>query len=181
MLNNKNNCIKLAIKQSCIDVFAHFSHLPYAILLDSANSNHINSRFDIVAIEPQSTLEVKNNKSFLNNIESSDNCFEIMNNELSHLDKTKAGYDLPFNGGWLGYFALGNNRVASLECCALGYGIKNDISGCSASFYGGDLELANHFVATENVERGASYYTLLISSGENDKAPVTVNRTDAGA
>ena len=111
MLNNKNNCIKLAIKQSCIDVFAHFSHLPYAILLDSANSNHINSRFDIVAIEPQSTLEVKNNKSFLNNIESSDNCFEIMNSELSRLAKTKADYDLPFNGGWLGYFGYDLGRT----------------------------------------------------------------------
>ncbi|WP_273049864.1 aminodeoxychorismate synthase component I [Pseudoalteromonas sp.] len=111
MLNNKNNCIKLAIKQSCIDVFAHFAHLPYAILLDSANSEHINSRFDIIAIEPQSTLEVKNNKSFLNNIESSDNCFEIMNNELSHLDKTKASYDLPFNGGWLGYFGYDLGRT----------------------------------------------------------------------
>ena len=111
MLNNKKNCIKLGITQNCIDVFAHFSHLPYAILLDSANSNHINSRFDIVAIEPQSTLEVKNNKSFLNNIESSDNCFEIMNNELSHLDKTKADYDLPFNGGWLGYFGYDLGRT----------------------------------------------------------------------
>ncbi|MBH0074762.1 aminodeoxychorismate synthase component I [Pseudoalteromonas sp. SWYJ118] len=111
MLNNKNNCIKLAIKQSCIDVFAHFAHLPYAILLDSANSEHVNSRFDIIAIEPQSTLEVKNNKSFLNNIESSDNCFEIMNNELLHLDKTKAGYDLPFNGGWLGYFGYDLGRT----------------------------------------------------------------------
>ena len=111
MLNNKNNCIKLAIKQSCIDVFAHFSHLPYAILLDSANSNHINSRFDIVAIEPQSTLEVKNNESFLNNIESSDNCFEIMNSELSRLAKTKADYDLPFNGGWLGYFGYDLGRT----------------------------------------------------------------------
>lgn len=111
MLNNKKSCIKLGITQNCIDVFAHFSHLPYAILLDSANSNHINSRFDIVAIEPQSTLEVKNNKSFLNNIESSDNCFEIMNNELSHLAKTKADYDLPFNGGWLGYFGYDLGRT----------------------------------------------------------------------
>ena len=75
MLNNKNNCIKLAIKQSCIDVFAHFAHLPYAILLDSANSDHVNSRFDIIAIEPTKTLEVQNNKSFLNDQQSMQKLF----------------------------------------------------------------------------------------------------------
>jgi len=111
MLNNKNNCIKLAIKQSCIDVFAHFAHLPYAILLDSANSDHVNSRFDIIAIEPTKTLEVQNNKSFLNDQQSSKSCFEIMNSELALLDKTKADYDLPFNGGWLGYFGYDLGRT----------------------------------------------------------------------
>ncbi|GAA60200.1 para-aminobenzoate synthetase component I [Pseudoalteromonas sp. BSi20652] len=111
MLNNKNNCIKLAIKQSCIDVFAHFAHLPYAILLDSANSGHVNSRFDIIAIEPTKTLEVQNNQSFLNAQQNSKSCFEIMNTELSLLDKTKANYDLPFNGGWLGYFGYDLGRT----------------------------------------------------------------------
>jgi len=111
MLNNKNNCIKLAIKQSCIDVFAHFAHLHYAILLDSANSEHVNSRFDIIAIEPTKTLEVQNNKSYLNDQQSSKSCFEIMNSELSRLDKTKADYGLPFNGGWLGYFGYDLGRT----------------------------------------------------------------------
>jgi para-aminobenzoate synthetase component 1 len=34
-----------------------------------------------------------------------------MNNELSHLAKTKADYDLPFNGGWLGYFGYDLGRT----------------------------------------------------------------------
>lgn len=111
MLNNKNNCIKLSIKQSCIDVFAHFAHLPYAILLDSANSEHANSRFDIIAIEPKHTLEVHNNQSFLNSQVSHKSCFEIMNNELATLQPTKAPFDLPFTGGWLGYFGYDLGRT----------------------------------------------------------------------
>ena len=104
MLNNKKNCVELAISQNCIEVFSHFAHLPYAILLDSGDSDHINSRYDIIAIEPQSTLEVKNNQTVFNNQASAKSCFEIMNDELAKLDTTKAANNLPFNGGWLGYF-----------------------------------------------------------------------------
>ena len=111
MLNNKKNGVKLAITQNCIDVFAHFAHLPYAILLDSANSEHVNSRFDIIAIEPQSTLEVQNNKSIFNHHVDKRNCFEIMKHELTKLDDTKANSDLPFNGGWLGYFGYDLGRA----------------------------------------------------------------------
>jgi len=111
MLNNKKNCVELAISQNCIEVFSHFAHLPYAILLDSGDSDHINSRFDIIAIEPQSTLEVKNNLTVFNNQASAKSCFEIMNDELAKLDTTKAANNLPFNGGWLGYFGYDLGRT----------------------------------------------------------------------
>lgn len=111
MLNNKKNCVELAISQNCIEVFSHFAHLPYAILLDSGDSDHINSRFDIIAIAPQSTLEVENNQSVFNNQPNIKSCFEIMNNELAKLDSTKAANNLPFNGGWLGYFGYDLGRT----------------------------------------------------------------------
>ncbi|WP_028835044.1 MULTISPECIES: aminodeoxychorismate synthase component I [unclassified Pseudoalteromonas] len=111
MLNNKKNCVELAISQNCIEVFSHFAHLPYAILLDSGDSDHINSRFDIIAIDPQRTLEVENNQSVFNNQPNIKSCFEIMNNELAKLDSTKAANNLPFNGGWLGYFGYDLGRT----------------------------------------------------------------------
>jgi len=167
MLNNKKNCTKLAITQNCIDVFAHFSHLPYAILLDSANSNHINSRFDIIAIEPQSTLEVKNNQSFFNNIESNQSCFEIMNSELLKLDCTKAGYDLPFNGGWLGYFGYDLGRtIESMPSKAI-----NDINlpQMAIGLYLDALIYDKHqqswfYVSQPNVDRLALYQQYLDKS-----------------
>ncbi|WP_413402426.1 aminodeoxychorismate synthase component I [Pseudoalteromonas sp. KJ71-7] len=111
MLNNKKNCVELAISQNCIEVFSHFAHLSYAILLDSGDSDHTNSRFDIIAIEPQSTLEVKNNQTVFNNQASAKSCFEKMNDELAKLDTTKAAHNLPFNGGWLGYFGYDLGRT----------------------------------------------------------------------
>jgi para-aminobenzoate synthetase component 1 len=111
MLNNKINCIKLSITQNCIDVFSHFSHLPHAILLDSANSDHVNSRYDIISIEPEHLLEVSDNKTLFNGEQSELSCFEIMNTHLRKLSNTKAPFDLPFNGGWLGYFGYDLGRI----------------------------------------------------------------------
>nr|MDC2855711.1 aminodeoxychorismate synthase component I [Ningiella sp. W23] len=99
------------MSQNCIEVFSHFAHLSYAILLDSGDSDHTNSRFDIIAIEPQSTLEVKNNQTVFNNQASAKSCFEKMNDELAKLDTTKAAHNLPFNGGWLGYFGYDLGRT----------------------------------------------------------------------
>jgi para-aminobenzoate synthetase component 1 len=109
MLNHENNVQKLILNQHCIDVFAHFAHLPYATLLDSASNEHIDSRYDIIAIAPIKKLEVKNNQSFLNKQQDHRNCFEILDEELKNL--VKIDLPLPFCGGWLGFFGYDLGRT----------------------------------------------------------------------
>lgn len=111
MINDEKTCTQLNITQNCLEVFAHFADQPYAVLLDSANSEHVNSRFDIIAISPKHTLEVIDNKCFFDKNPSTDNCFDIIKQTLTTLDSSKAAFDLPFNGGWLGFFGYDLGRV----------------------------------------------------------------------
>ena len=176
MLNNKKNCVELAISQNCIEVFSHFAHLPYAILLDSGDSDHINSRYDIIAIEPQSTLEVKNNQTVFNNQASAKSCFEIMNDELAKLDTTKAANNLPFNGGWLGYFGYDLGRtIEQLPSSAL-----NDIDlpqmavglYLDALIY--DKQLDTWFyVSQPNVDRLSLYQQYLTQPPKHESFSLT--------
>lgn len=111
MINDEKTCIQLNITQNCLEVFAHFADKPYAVLLDSANSEHVNSRFDIIAISPKHTLEVIDNECFFDEKPNSGNCFDIMKQTLATLDNSKAAFDLPFNGGWLGFFGYDLGRA----------------------------------------------------------------------
>ncbi|NOU49633.1 aminodeoxychorismate synthase component I [Pseudoalteromonas sp. JBTF-M23] len=101
---------KLDISLATEAVFEHFAHLPNAILLDSCNAAHVNSRFDIIAIEPTHLLTAQNGQIFLDGIEQASSCFNIMKAHLASLSTTKAPYELPFNGGWLGYFSYDLGR-----------------------------------------------------------------------
>lgn len=176
MLNNKKNCVELAISQNCIEVFSHFAHLPYAILLDSGDSDHINSRFDMIAIEPQSTLEVKNNQTVFNNQASAKSCFEIMNDELAKLDTTKAANNLPFNGGWLGYFGydlgrtieqLPSNALNDIDLPQMAVGLYLD-----ALIY--DKQLDTWFyVSQPNVNRLSLYQQYLMQPPKHESFSLT--------
>ncbi|MGS0725496.1 aminodeoxychorismate synthase component I, partial [Shewanella sp. 0m-11] len=41
---------------STTELFEYFSDLPWAILLDSANANHIDAKFDVICAEPVATI-----------------------------------------------------------------------------------------------------------------------------
>ncbi|KPH94247.1 aminodeoxychorismate synthase [Pseudoalteromonas porphyrae] len=111
MINQQKTCIQLDISLNCIELFNYFAHLPYAILLDSANSHHVNSRYDIIAIAPKIRLEVKNNLTYIDGQVTSQDSFAIMQQELNELDSSKIQPALPFSGGWLGYFGYDFGRV----------------------------------------------------------------------
>ena len=111
MIKQQKTCIQLDISLNCVEVFAYFADLPYAVLLDSANSEHINSRYDLIAIAPSMRLEVKNNRTYIDGTHTTEDCFSVIQNELAKLDNSKTQQDLPFSGGWLGYFGYDLGRV----------------------------------------------------------------------
>ncbi|WP_257325693.1 aminodeoxychorismate synthase component I [Pseudoalteromonas rhizosphaerae] len=111
MIKQQKTCIQLDISLNCLEVFAYFAHLPYAVLLDSANSDHINSRYDLIAIAPKMRLEVKNNHTFIDDKATEQDCFSIIKAQLNTLDSSKTQPNLPFSGGWLGYFGYDLGRV----------------------------------------------------------------------
>lgn len=111
MINDENLCIKLDFSSDCISLFAHFAHLPYAVLLDSANSTHVNSRFDIIAIAPLEQLEVREQQCFLNGKLQTSDCFTLMKSGLKQFSRTANSEGFPFTGGWLGYFGYDLARV----------------------------------------------------------------------
>ncbi|MFY8273283.1 aminodeoxychorismate synthase component I [Pseudoalteromonas sp. SSDWG2] len=111
MTNSQLHCIKVSIKAQPCDVFNHFHHLNGATFLDSASDNHVNSRFDIIAFAPSQWLSVKDGQTLLNNSPVSTDVFTLMQQQLDVLCKQKAPFDLPFNGGWLGYFGYDLGRT----------------------------------------------------------------------
>ena len=111
MINDENLCIKLDLSGDCIALFSHFAHLPHAVLLDSANSEHVNSRFDIIAIAPLKQLEVRENTCFIDGKAQSSDCFSLMKESLQEFNHTANPNNLPFTGGWLGYFGYDLGRV----------------------------------------------------------------------
>lgn len=110
MINEQINCKKLDIKLSTELVFEQFAHLEHAVLLDSSNAKHENSRFDIISINPKHVLETKDQTVFLNGQAQSSSLFTVIQSSLDTLIKAPAPFDLPFTGGWLGFFGYDLGR-----------------------------------------------------------------------
>ncbi|WP_199611365.1 aminodeoxychorismate synthase component I [Flocculibacter collagenilyticus] len=112
-----------AITHSITDlscVFPLFKDLPWAMLLDSANSNHVNSQYDILVAAPIHKVEAKNNRVFIDGHDVESDPFSAINTTLKKaglyqvkrpanaLDNDAS--QLPFLGGALGYFGYDTGR-----------------------------------------------------------------------
>lgn len=110
----------LAIPASCelSDIFQHFAHQPWAMLLDSASDQHRDSRFDIMVAQPVATIVSKNH---LNHVWQQSTAsyttsvnplalLEQLQNELLGAYSTEQHPELPFLAGALGYFAYDLGR-----------------------------------------------------------------------
>lgn len=107
-------------------VFSFFSDCPWAILLDSANANHIDAKYDVICAAPITTLTSSDtsskitrssNREALFPLQSGtengqfiieeylDDPFELLNKTLSELFPISKLSSLPFSGGAMGSFS----------------------------------------------------------------------------
>lgn len=89
--------------------FQTFAQQPWAMLLDSAAQQHVNSRYDIMVAEPLATLQAINGRIIVDgytdtSLSDKSDPFTVLNTLLTHYFADKPDTSLPFCGGALGYF-----------------------------------------------------------------------------
>ncbi|MCK8046444.1 aminodeoxychorismate synthase component I [Shewanella sp. 1CM18E] len=138
-------CKRLDWNLTTTAVFSHFEDTPWAILLDSANANHIDARFDVICAEPVATIVTKadtttinrsidrsalfsiNQPYSINNAKqshSNDDPFSLVNALINEYYPVQKHSPFMFSGGVMGSFNYDLGRVIeSLPQIA-----ENDIS-----------------------------------------------------
>ncbi|PAJ73924.1 aminodeoxychorismate synthase, component I [Pseudoalteromonas sp. NBT06-2] len=166
-------CRELEISDTSCEVFSRLSTQPWAIFLDSANSEHINNRFDIISIKPVKTIETRDGYCFINNGLSQLSPFELLNAQMQFFDSLKAPFDLPFSGGLLGHFSYDLGRY--LE--KINNTASNDISlpDMAVGLYPDALIFAHKtnkwfYIAQPNYNRHALYERYLAQTDQSVNA-----------
>ncbi|RTZ16677.1 aminodeoxychorismate synthase component 1 [Vibrio aquaticus] len=98
-----------------IQYFANIESLPWAMLLRSPSSTHIDSRFDILVAKPIATITTKGLESDITTPEGKETSqtdpFELIKQlQAQYLADVEYSGDLPFIGGVLGYFSYDLGR-----------------------------------------------------------------------
>ena len=98
------------------ELFAYFSSRPWAMLLDSANSNHPDSRFDIMVADPIVKIITQGQQTQIIDEHSTQlSCEDPLTIVQQYIERKllikQNSSDLPFIGGAIGYFGydLGAN------------------------------------------------------------------------
>ncbi len=92
-------------------IFAPFASNEWAVFLDSGHPRSTQGRYDIISANPICTLVTRGENTTIssqyNVIVSNENPFDLLKGELAHYSKMfeSVDFDLPFNGGALGYFS----------------------------------------------------------------------------
>lgn len=111
----------LPYQTNSADLFARIAHLPWAIWLDSGTSASTRGRYDIMTAYPFCTMVADTHQTTIcengNTQQTTQDPFAILKHQLARFAHTS--FDLPFEGGALGYFAydLGHRieRYAQLQ------------------------------------------------------------------
>jgi len=113
-------------------IFSHFSHQSWAMWLDSGNSEHVDSRFDVLVWQPIATLttygdstEIYFPNKGVSETSTEDPLLLLKKLQDKLFNTLDSAHDfLPFLGGALGYFAYDlGRRFEQLPCLA-----KQDIN-----------------------------------------------------
>ncbi|CAM3832787.1 aminodeoxychorismate synthase component I [Rheinheimera salexigens] len=110
----QQHLIQDKLPKNLLDYFSHFANQPWSMLLDSAASQHVNSRYDILVAEPIATLQAASGLTTLVDAQgqqqTSSNPFALLQQGLNRYFPNKVVTDLPFIGGALGYFGYDLGR-----------------------------------------------------------------------
>ncbi len=103
-----------AVPEDLASLFGHFASQPWAMLLDSAASDHPNSRYQIMVMQPLATLTAANGITTLRDEQGSHDYpqdpFTVLDCALKRYFPEPSDSELPFSGGALGYFGYDLGR-----------------------------------------------------------------------
>jgi para-aminobenzoate synthetase component 1 len=103
--------------ENLLEYFARVADLPYAMLLDSAANEHVNSRYDILVCQPIATLEAFGQNCFWQiegqNFQAQQDPFSVLKTLQAQLlpEVPPEACALPFCGGVLGYIGYDAGRT----------------------------------------------------------------------
>ncbi|MCG7533566.1 aminodeoxychorismate synthase component I [Pseudoalteromonas sp. OOF1S-7] len=175
MTNPGSNTIELDISLSTVEVFDTLASQPLAILLDSSDARHENSRFDIMSINPLCILEAKAGQFYLDGTQIGQDGFTIMQEKLAELD-TSSHPDVPFCGGWLGYFGydLGRYLEVMPHIAAQDITLPDMIAGLYPDALVRDNQQNRWYFVTQPGYNRLSTYLSLIKQNNADNDTFTL-------
>lgn len=115
-------------KYATTEVFSHFSQRPWAILLDSANAEHVDARYDIICIDPIATLVTQGDTTLITHLpqtsamqqpqfksehgveHSNADPFALLKQLIKRYFPESKACHLPFSGGAVGAFSYDLGR-----------------------------------------------------------------------
>ena len=110
---------KLTWKHTTTELFSYFSHLPWAILLDSANAEHVDAKYDIIVCNPVATLITGSGRTEVTHFHAAQvskveyldiDPFEVIKLSLAQYFPHALTSPYPFSGGAMGCFSYDLGR-----------------------------------------------------------------------